>query len=390
VNAGETGQDDLGENEVRTEDPAIGGNPFAQLPSEVDLAFESQFAQQARFVLGSVNNGRREDWRISIDSGAADLQGVSFAVGEPSSDGMDVRWPIHVEAPSSSGKKQSQLLGESIADSTPLAHLQVNESELSLAIEAGQHQRRAVQLRNCILHFTTGMHSHSMQLRKSQTTSAVTLNLEDASESFDFTIKTGPAEDKLTLQLGTIDEAGKASTLTPATLEVGINEDLAIAVPEWQGAYIEMRIVKSQDSYSLKVLPRYELNDRRQSLTREKVASELKRLINQRTENIQAVNAAEARLRDVPGEIQSIQSRRPRSPQEASMMAGAVSKLQKEGKKLQSRIRRLRDATPQLEDNIKRLQLLGPIIDRLHLQTKIPFKLSAKTENGYVTLVNAS
>jgi hypothetical protein len=367
--------------------PAAVGNPFGQLPAEVDLDFETSVAEESRCVLGTLSTPARTSWSLKLDSGAADLNGFVFSLGEPMASSDDTRWPIQLNAPDVSDEKKSELLATAIDTSAPLAHVVANGETLSIAVPPDRRTPQVAQLRNCVLFLSDGVHTHQMQLRRAQRLNALTLDLTEPSTSVDIDLENPPADDSMVLQLAFAGNMPAGLVADPPSAEVGLNKDVVLGLTDWPGAKIEVRVTRSAGQYRIKITPTYEVGGKDQPLTIENITKTINRLEKQLAENKRDLDLALHRQSQLPGELATIQNTRPANNAEAAMLARAAGLVGQEARNVQAQIRRLSESIPKMDQAIARLKTLGPVVDKYHGKLQIPIRVFAKTTGGVIELL---
>lgn len=367
--------------------PLAGGNPFAQLPAEVELSFTGPPGEQVRIPLGTLLGDANDSWSVEIDSDAVDLDGLTFQLEACVVEDGVRHWPISLRlAESNESEQQSELLSQSVNEQDAVAHIIVDNHELCLTLPAGQRQLQLAQLRNCAVQLSDGVHSHSMQLRKHIDLAPVPIDTNEATSTLEFTLNAPPKKDLVFLELTIAGGIPAGFAVEPASGAVSINEELCVRSSEMPVADIGIRLNQTDDSFTVRVMPRYIMNDRKRPLVTSSLNIEINKLSRQLIQNQNAISAAKARLGQIPSEISRVRSIRPVHTTHADILAKTVNGLIKEGEKLESRIRRFTEANPQLQQNITTLKQLLPFANSLNGRFNIHVRVYAKTSRGQIEL----
>ena len=219
--------------------------------------------------------------------------------------------------------------------------------------------------------------------------SAISFDLSHANITRELSLDDPPVESGLVLKVEVAGNRAADVVANPRSREVGLNDDVSLTLLQWPGAEIAVRMYRSGGQYRVKVVCRYELSGRNYPLTKEEIAKEITRMQNQVAENQKDVQEAQVRLRKIPVEMDRLSNMNPRDPRESVLLHSAADQLAKEGKKLESRIRRLSEATPQLEENIAALKTLEPLVRQLDGQLTMRVRVFAQTTDRRIELYSA-
>ncbi len=371
--------------------PASGDNPFAQLPEEVELQFSGTLGEESHLALGSLTEDADASWQLEINSDAADLDAVEFQIGPCDAADGTVSWPIYLKLQETGDEnKKSELLSTAIGENSPIAHLVASQRKFYVAYDANKAKRQIVHLRNCILTLSDGTHSHEMQLRKHEVVNPIALDTTQSNVTLDFAVRTPPSDQRIVMELDYPLGVPAGFSVEPVDSQVGINEQLCMKSTELPFVEIGIRLTKASDKYSVRVAPRYLMNGKKQPLILSAINTAINKMSRQFVENQNAISAANRRLGGIPSDMSRVQSTRPTSTGHAAQLGAAANGLIKESKKLQSRIRRLTEANPQLKQNVENLKKLAPFVNQIGNDLEIELRISARTASGEIILLKTN
>ena len=98
-------------------------DPFGRLPDETELGFDDWTGPISQFVLGTLSSPADKSFSVSIDSGAADFGGLELSVGQPTTSGNEIRWPIEFASADALTDPKTEATASQLDRSIPLAYV---------------------------------------------------------------------------------------------------------------------------------------------------------------------------------------------------------------------------------------------------------------------------
>jgi hypothetical protein len=160
-----------------------------------------------------------------------------------------------------------------------------------------------------------------------------------------------------------------------ANLTADPNEELVVMLQEELECQLGVRLTEKDREFRIVLAPRTTINGRREPLVRLDIEKDLARAKAQQVKNRRELIEANNQLRSLPAEVRRVARISPGTPQEASMKQGRLNQLEKIGKSLQSKVRRLSEADPKLAQGIgnldKVLQELAEITGKVTVRFRV-------------------
>jgi chromosome segregation ATPase len=173
-----------------------------------------------------------------------------------------------------------------------------------------------------------------------------------------------------------------AQNSVAANLVAPMNEEVVVTLEPNLEMQLGLRLVESDRQYRLVLMPRTTISGRRRPLVPVDLEKESAKAKAQLTENRRELVTAGNQLKSLPAEIRRVSNIKPGTPQEASMRQGRLNQLEKIGKSLQSKVRRLSEADPKLSKSIEQLDQIQQSLSRMNGQVRVQFRIYATGNAG--------
>jgi hypothetical protein len=367
-------------------------DPFSGLRTAVDMVEDASAANSPVLSLGDIPATVAARCQIQLEDFGAPLSDARFELSR-SETGQDApRWTLLAKLPlvdASSATDTEQQGDHGVANRT-LAHLEASEASLALQFIDVPDAAIIQQLAVCSLIFEDGEHRHTIQLSIPHRMSPLEVSFSDAKQEVMLDNPTALAQvatDRLALEVIGVTVGQDAA---PANLVAPPNEELLVTLDAELEMKLGLRLAEADRQYRLVLMPRTTVSGRRQPLVRLDLEKDLAREKAQLARSRRDLVAANNQLRSLPAEIRRVSAMRPGTPQEASMRQGRLNQLEKIGKSLQSKVRRLAEADPKLSQSIAQLEQVLQTLSELAGQTTVQFRVYAKGNAGEYELIRAT
>jgi hypothetical protein len=183
------------------------------------------------------------------------------------------------------------------------------------------------------------------------------------------------ASERLVLE---VVQVSVGSESVAANLTAESNEELLVPLHEELECQLGVRLAEKDREFRIVLAPRTTISGRRQPLVRLDIEKDLARAKAQLVKNRRELAAANNQLRSLPAEVRRISRINPGTPQEASMKQGRLNQLEKIGKSLQSKVRRLAEADPKLSQSIEDLDQVLQTLTEITGKVTVQFRVYAR------------
>jgi hypothetical protein len=367
-------------------------DPFSELLGALDIPQEISGSDPTGIVLGKVPSTNVETWQIDLEDYAALLGSSRFEVGQPTSEGSTIRWPLLKKpAPENTvSGTESETAADASEGERVIAHVEADNQTLAIRFANVPDADILQQLGVCCLNFAVGNHRHTIQLSAPQRMSPLEASFSDSKQ--EVVLDKVPALSRISLDRLVFElvQASFGQESLAADLKAELNEELLVTLDAELECQLGVRLLEKDEEFRILLTPRTTATGRREPLVRLEIEKELARAKTQLVKNRRELVEANSQLRSLPSEIRRVQNINPGTPQEASMRQGRLNQLEKIGKSLQSKVRRLAEADPKMMKNIEQLDQILQTITKMSGQVTVQFRIYARGNSGDFEVLQAT
>ncbi len=280
-------------------------DPFSELLSSLDIPQEVSDSDPTGIVLGKITSTNVETWQVGMEDYSALLGSSRFEVGQPTSEGSTVRWPLlkkqTPEDPASSSGSETAI--DVSGNGRVVAHVEAVNQTLVMRFPEAPDVSTLQQLGVCCLNFVAGNHRHTIQLSVPQRMSPVEASFSESKQ--EVALDNIPALSRISLDRVVFElvqvSFGQESLAT--NLQADANKELLVTLNADLECQLGVRLLEKDGEFRILLAPRTTVTGRREPLVRLEIEKDLARAKTQIVKNRRELVEANNQLRALPSEM---------------------------------------------------------------------------------------
>jgi hypothetical protein len=360
-------------------------DPFARLPDHLSVA-----PVDGEHNLGPVDGRNGANWRVSLNSDLADLQGAyAFTIADSptsSSSEGEADWLVELRPRSGAAPASFTSIGQGT-----VGRLFVEDDRLKFEWTGDLESAVRSQLLNASLSLSDGMYSREMWLRPAESQPAIALDLNRKLQVIPLNLVAPPPADNLILHVEDVQGFHSGVQIEPSPAKLRIGERMTAAIssgtPDLEAEF-ELQFAKTDAAPEIRLRAWYRLSDRREEFTYENASSDYAVLQRNLAKAQAELSAAQAAMRAIDNSIAALRRRTPASQAESVTMSRQAAALQAQRSKAASAIGRLSNTIPRTQATIQKMDALANLGRQLHQKANFRARLCAVAGSRELTLIH--
>ncbi|MHB8952038.1 MAG: hypothetical protein ACYC4U_03560 [Pirellulaceae bacterium] len=361
---------------------------FDRLPHEFDLSGAIAAAGSESILLGELLSFEGSSWRVLLEDYASTAGESRFFIGPVSTDGNVLRWPFFRLTDANASLPPIGLTAEETPGQTLLGHVEASPSGLLLRFSRSASPELIEQFTCCTLTVQNDSGQHHIQMQASERIPPLAVALDDSKKAV--TLNALPATsmlspDRIALEILRVELGGVEMPATDG-LRASVNKELTVTLNSELRCELAIKLSERDGQFTVVVMPRYMVNDRRQQLVLAEIEKDLARSNSQLARNQQDLIEAQNRLVLLVREMKRVGKSSPRNPQEEAALQVRVGQLENMRASAQSKVHRLSEVCPKLAKNRIQMEQVLSFVKTMASDLVLHCRVIAQGETGDLIL----